>query len=290
MGYRALDPTLLQAFVAVAEHRSFSRAAVALNRTQSTISAQIKRLEEQARVRLVDRSTTYVALSPAGESMIGYARRILTLGEEALLQLQAHELRGNVRIGVMDDYGAAVLPSILKSFAISHPNIDIHMETGLTSSMVNRIGTDFDLVIAMHAPTENRGVLLCRERATWAGAAWFDVHGVRPLPLALYPSGCLFRKSALDALDHCGVAWRLAYVSHSLAAVEAIANEGLAITVVKASLLSSKLRAFDVDSGLPKLPCFEIRLHVADATSTAAKLLAAHIQASWRLPHAASLN
>lgn len=284
MSYPALDPILLQAFIAVADRLSFSRAAVALNRTQSTISAQIKRLEEQTGLRLINRSTTRVALSPAGESLIGYARQILALGEEAVLKLHAHEIGGHVRIGVMDDYGAAVLPPILKSFAVSHPNVDIQMETGLTSGMIDRIGPDFDLVIAMHALNESRGALLCRVRPAWAGAAWFDVRGARPLPLALYPSGCLFRKSALEALDRCGLAWRLAYVSHSLSVVEALANQGLAITVVKASLLPASLRKFGADVGLPQLPCFEIRLHMADAASSAAKLLATHIQDCWRLP------
>ena len=63
-----MDPDLLQAFVAVAEHRSFTRAAVALNRTQSAVSMQVKRLEEQVRAELFHRTKANVDVSPVSIS------------------------------------------------------------------------------------------------------------------------------------------------------------------------------------------------------------------------------
>jgi DNA-binding transcriptional LysR family regulator len=284
MSGRTLDPSLLKAFVAVADLRSFTRSAVALNRTQSAISAQIKRLEDQIGLRLLDRSTAHVALTPAGESLVGYARRILSLSEEAMQRLAEHEVAGRVRIGVMDDYGTIVLPSLLKSFAVSYPGVEIHMETGLTSSMPERVGSDFDIVIAMHPPKEKSGTLLCREAAVWAGSAQFNVDDDNPLPVALYPSGCLFRKWALESLDRCGRAWRLAFVSHSLSAVEAIAARGLAVTVVKQGMLPASLTVFGRDQGLPRLPRAEVRLHTAPSLSPAAGLLASHLRDHWNTP------
>jgi DNA-binding transcriptional LysR family regulator len=81
-------------FWAVADQRSFTRAAHSLNRTQSTVSSQIKRLEEQLGLPLFARSTTRVDLSPAGEGLLGYARRILHLGDEAIQRLRQHEVAG----------------------------------------------------------------------------------------------------------------------------------------------------------------------------------------------------
>ena len=75
MNKPSLDPDLLMAFVAVAEHRSFTRAAVLLNRTQSAVSMQIKRLEDRLGVALFNRTKANVDLSPAGEGLLGYARR-----------------------------------------------------------------------------------------------------------------------------------------------------------------------------------------------------------------------
>lgn len=277
-----LDPTLLQALVAVADHRSFTRAATTLNRTQSALSTQIKRLEDRVGQRLLERTTTRVALSPAGESLLGYARRILSLNEEALQRLSDHDVQGSVRLGVMEDYGTLVLPSLLLSFAAAYPGIQIEMESGLTSRMVERVGKDFDIVIAMHAHGETSGTLLGREKAVWAGSAHHGCRALDPLPVALYPQGCLFRKWALEALDRSGRAWRLAFVSHSLAAVESVAAKGLAVTVVKASTLPTSLSMLGPAEGLPKLPRADIRMHTAKPLSPAASMLAAHVQQLWR--------
>jgi DNA-binding transcriptional LysR family regulator len=274
----------LLAFLAVAEHRSFTRAAAALNRTQSAISTQIKRLEDQVGLQLLERSTTRVEISPAGEKLIGYAQRILSLGEEAIQRLHEHDVQGIVRLGVMDDYGTFVFPSLLKSFTLAYPGVQVEMETGLTSGMVDRIGSDFDIVIAMHPITDKKGTLLGREKPVWAASNLLDIKACDPLPVALYPTGCLFRKWALDALDRSGRSWRLAFVSHSLAAVEAVAAKGLAVTVVKESMLPASLSVMGPADGLPKLPRADIRLHMATPLSPAGSLLAGHVREFWRSP------
>src|ERR1700747_1893495 len=121
MSSPGLDPELLNAFLAVADQLSFTRAATSLNRPQSAVSLQIKRLETQLRTELFKRSTSNVALSTAGEGLVGYARRILMLADEAVQRLRQHRIEGRVRLGVMDDYGALILPPILKSFSNTYP-------------------------------------------------------------------------------------------------------------------------------------------------------------------------
>ncbi|UGV28736.1 LysR family transcriptional regulator [Rhodopseudomonas boonkerdii] len=277
---RALDPDLLAAFVAVADHRSFTQAATALNLTQSAVSMQIRRLEDRVQAELFRRSTTHVALTDAGESLLGYARRILSLSDEAMGRLRNHGIKGRVRLGVMEDYGTHVVPPLLARFAASHPAISVEMETGLTSLMPERLGEDFDLVIGMHAEGSNSGQLLRHERAVWAGSAGHDVPDRTPLPLALYPQGCLFRKWAMDALDAAGRPWRLAFVSHSQAAVAAVVAQGLAVTVMKQGTFPSQLRPLSEKNGMPGLPVAEIRLHRAPNAPVAASLFADHLTAS----------
>src|SRR5215813_2392534 len=143
-----LDPDLLQAFLAVADHRSFTRAAVALNRTQSAVSMQVKRLEERLQAELFHRTKANVDLSAAGEGLLGYARRILSLNEEAVGRVREHRIEGRVRLGVMDDYGTLLLPPLLAGFIASYPRIDVEMETGLTSTMTGRLGKTYNIVIA----------------------------------------------------------------------------------------------------------------------------------------------
>lgn len=279
-----LDPVLLQAFLAVADNRSFTRAAATLNRTQSAVSMQVKRLEEQLGAELFRRTRASVDLSAAGERLLGYARRILSLNEEALDRVREHRVEGRVRIGVMDDYGTLFLPVLLARFIANYPLIDVEMETGLTSTMIDRIGKTYNIVIAMHPEGHSEGELLRREQAVWAASAEHRVEALDPLPVALYPQGCLFRSWATQALDKANRPWRLAFVSHSLSAVEAIAAQGLAVTVVKSGTFPSRLRRLSERDGLPKLPRAEIRLHRARKLSRAATLLADHLVESLAEP------
>jgi DNA-binding transcriptional LysR family regulator len=273
-----LEPDLLRAFVAVAEHRSFTRAAVMLSRTQSAVSMQIKRLEDRLGVELFNRTKANVDLSPAGEGLLGYARRILALNEEAVGRLAERKVDGVVRLGVMDDYGTSIVPPLLASFLAGYPRIHVEMETGLTASMPARLGEAYDLVIAMHPEGRGEGEFLHREQAVWATSASQAVEQQDPLPMALYPQGCLFRKWAIEALDAARRPWRLAFVSHSLAAVEAVAAHGLAVTVVKAGTFPPKLRPLSDRDGMPGLPAADICLHRAANLSPAGVLLADHLR------------
>jgi DNA-binding transcriptional LysR family regulator len=278
MDLPALDPELLKAFVAVADHRSFTRAARELNRTQSAVSMQIRRLEDRLDVTLFHRTKANVELSPTGEGLLGYARRILSLNDEAVARLREHKVEGVVRLGVMDDYGTTILPPLLASFMTGYPLIHVQMETGLTSTMPARLGEAFDLVIAMHPAGRGDGELLRHEQAVWAACAHQPVEHQDPLPVALYPQGCLFRKWAMEALDGAKRRWRLAFVSHSLAAVESIAAQGLAVTVVKAGTFPARLRPLSERDGMPPLPAADICLHRAKKLTRAAALLADHLR------------
>jgi DNA-binding transcriptional LysR family regulator len=275
-----LDLDLLKAFVAVADHCSFTRAAATLNRTQSAVSMQIKRLEVRLGVELFRRTKANVALSSAGEGFLGDARRMLALNDDAVGRLLERKVEGRVRLGVMDDYGALVVPPLLASFVAGYPNVRVEMETGLTAAMPDRLGEAYDLVIAMHPEGRGGGEFLRREQAVWAAGASHAVEQRNPLPVALYPQGCLFRKWATEALDAANRPWRLAFVSHSLAAVESIAAQGLAVTVVKAGTFPAKLRRLSDRDGMPPLPAAEIRLHRAVHLSPAGSLLADHLAAA----------
>ncbi len=111
-----------------------------LNRTQSAVSMQMKRLEEQLGVALLRRSKAGVDLTLAGEQFLGDARRLVALNDDAVGRLIEHNLEGHVRHGAMEDYGAALIPPLLASFVAAYPNIRVEMETGLTYAMPDRLG------------------------------------------------------------------------------------------------------------------------------------------------------
>ncbi|MBJ2155184.1 LysR family transcriptional regulator [Variovorax sp. IB41] len=282
MSHAVLDPELLKTFVTVSEQRSFTRAAAQLNRTQSAVSMQVKRLEELLGTALFARTTSQVALTPSGEALLGYAHRILALHDEAVGRIRQHQNEGQVRLGIMDDYGTSIVPPLLASFGQRYPRIRVSMETGLTAKMTERLGEDFDLVIAMHPKGQGGGDFLRQEQAVWAAAPDHVVDAQAPLSVALYPSGCLFREWAMAALDKARRPWRLAFVSHSSAAVEAVVAQGLAVSVFKAGTFPKGLRALSRDDGMPRLPQAGIRLHRAPALTEAGALLASHLVAGIR--------
>lgn len=256
-----MDTDLLRAFVAVAETASFTQAARMLNRTQSAVSMQIRRLEDRMAVRLFDRGPGLVALTRDGEVLLGYARRMLELNDEAYRTIAAGAIAGHVRLGAMDDYATRVLPPLLARFADRHPHVYVEVHTGLSLHLLDRLGGDLDLVLAMHPIRSGAGSVVRVENVVWAAPPDRPVEYDDPLPLALYPQGCLFRQWALNALDADARRWRIAYMSPSLGAVEAAVRAGLAISIFKAGTLPDGLRVLGAASDLPPLPSVEIALH-----------------------------
>jgi DNA-binding transcriptional LysR family regulator len=273
----SFDLDALRVLVAVIDHRGFTRAAVALDRTQSAVSMQMRRLEEAQGLALLERRPGGVVPTRAGEALAGYARRMLALNDEARAALADDLTTGEVRLGAMEDYARVLLPPLIARFGARHPGIAIEVETGLTGTLLPKLGRRFDLVIVMHAPGERGGELLRREPALWAVAPGQVALARDPLPLALAPQGCLFRDWALAGLGAQGRRWRLAYVSPSSASVEAAAAAGLALTVVKAGTFPDTLARVPARAGLPKLPVAEIRLHRAAPRSPAATAFADYL-------------
>jgi len=261
-----IDPALWRSLVAVADHGGFTRAARRLNRTQSAVSMQIRRLEDATGLTLFQRGNAEVRLTRDGEGMLSYARRILALQDEALSAMAADDKAGRrvaglVRLGTMDDYATTFLPPLLARFRAAHPEVDIEVHTGLTATMHERVGRDLDLLLGMQPAGTGKGAVLRTEQPVWAIGRGSQAHRQDPLPLALYPQGCLFRAWAFRALDAAGRRWRLAYMSPSLGAVAAAAEAGLAVGVFKAGTLPKGLQRLDARHGLPALPAAEIALY-----------------------------
>src|SRR6056297_486294 len=129
---RNLDITTLRALVAVADHGGVTRAAAILNLTQSAVSMQIKRLEEMLDLALFDRGHRRVSLTGPGEQLVRYARRILSLNDEAVARLTEDRYEGELRLGVPHDIVYPVVPRVLKQFNAAYPRINVHLRSSST--------------------------------------------------------------------------------------------------------------------------------------------------------------
>jgi DNA-binding transcriptional LysR family regulator len=274
---RLLELDLLKVFVAAADHGGFSRAAKTLHRTQSAVSMQMKRLEDCVGTPLFARQGRSVRLTGEGEALMDYARRLLAMSDEALCHVSKRESAGTVRVGSLDDYATRVLPRMLIQFARANPNVRIHLRTGLSAEMLERLDVDYDLVLGMQPVGTGRGILLARDSPVWATATGSRAHKEDPLPLALYPEGCLFRRWATRALEDGGRAWQCTYVSPSYGALEAAVRSCLAVSVFKRSTLPGDFRRLGPAQGFPDLPEIEIALHRSKVPSRATNELADYL-------------
>jgi len=249
------DATLLRSFQTVAQEGSFTKAAERLNLTQSAVSAHVRRLEEQATKMLFVRSTRSVALTLDGEVLLGYARAILRLDEEARVKLSGATPPVHIRIGASDDFMSSWLPGALREFQSTRPAISIEISVANTGvSLANLDRGDLDVVVGSRCHGDQRGHVLWREPLVWAYAKADLPAAVGPLPLALFPEPCPYRDAALAALAAAGRDWRIAVVSPSVGGLRAAAGAGFAVTPLNRSLLTSQLRALGPDAKMPPLP------------------------------------
>ncbi|MCQ4259020.1 LysR substrate-binding domain-containing protein [Stutzerimonas stutzeri] len=281
--YPSIDAELLRSFVAIADHGGFTRAAEAVNRTQSAISMQMKRLEEDVLQRSVfERDGRQVRLTPEGQILLGYARRILKLHGEVLTTLREPHMVGSVRIGTPDDYVMRFLPGILSRFAQAYPLVQVEVHCEPSYQLLQR--RDLDLSIVTREPGTEIGQLLRRERFVWTEAPGFNTHEQRPMPLAMFNTECFCRAWACNALDSMDIPYRVAYTSPSLSALMAVVNAGLAVTAQLQSLVTADMRLLGEAEGMPELPMSSIVLLRSERNpSQVSETLAEHIVEGFRL-------
>jgi len=281
--YPSIDTELLRTFVAIADQGGFTRAGEVVNRTQSAVSMQMKRLEEDILQRaLFQRDGRTVSLTAEGQVLLGYARRILKLHSEVFNTLREPHMVGVVKIGTPDDYVMRFLPGILSRFAQAYPLIQVEVHCESSASLLQR--KDLDLSIVTRQPGTEIGQTLRQERFVWAEAVGFCPHETTPMPLAMFNTDCFCREWASNALDAAQRDFRIAYTSASLSALMAVVSAGLAVTAQLESLITPDLRILGEAEGLPQLPAASIvLLRNPQSVSPITECLAEHIADGFRL-------
>ncbi len=287
----SFDPEVLRSFVQGVELGSFARAAERLNRSTSAVSAQLKRLEEQAGRPLLRKSGRGMALTETGEVMLGYARRLLELNDEAAAAVRGVELEGRVRLGLQEDFGETLLPAVLGRFARAHPKLRIEARIARNAELLDGVNHGkLDLALAWEGEQSSPHVeRLARLPLRWIGSADARSSKLRrrgeALPLVVLDAPCLVRRAAIDALDRAGIAWRIAFTSASLAGTWAAVTAGLGVSVRTPLGLPAGVRALTAkEAGLPALPMLGLALHRADAEPSPAVTRLAEILVDTLMP------
>jgi DNA-binding transcriptional LysR family regulator len=281
-----LDTDQLRSFVAIVDTGSFTRAADRVNKTQSAVSMHIRRLEEQLGRPLFTKQGRGVRLSDDGEKLIDYARQMLQVEAAAMAAVSRKALAGRVRLGIPDDYADSLLPEILTRFIRRHPLVETSIVCDSSSELASRVqGRELDLAVVTDCGAFQGTEVLRSARLVWVVGAGSRVHEHRPLPLALSGPTCVWRRSAVSALEAADIPHRILVASWNYAAIGPVVRAGAAASVLPDSVVPAHMRVVGEADGLPALPQVHIGLLQGGSRRTAeGEALAEEIRAVLRAP------
>jgi DNA-binding transcriptional LysR family regulator len=279
---RNLDLTALRSFVTVADSGGVTRAALQLNLTQSAVSMQLKRLEDSVGQPLLDRSGRGVALTPQGEQLAGFARRMLALNDEAWGHLTNQAYEGEIALGVPHDIIYPHIPKALHRFACEFPRVQVKLHSSFTAELkLQMTRGEMDVILTTEAGVDTGGMVLDRQPLTWIGAQGGVVWRTRPVRFASV-SRCIFKRPAIDALERAGLPWALTVDAQSFSAVDASVSADLAVCVQLESAVPRLCEVIRHNGALPALPDYLVNMYVTDGPRAAlAERLAEMIRESY---------
>jgi len=271
-----LDLELLRSFVSVIDAGGFTRAGERVHRTQSTVSQQIKRLEEDVGQPLLNRNGKDVTPTEAGERLLSYARRLLSLAEEARDVMARPGSEGAIRLGVPEDFAAYRLAKLLAAFSRSHPALRLDVRADQSTHLKRDLERgELDLALFKRAAGEGTGIAVWPERVHWVTSK------SRPrdtstgsVPLIGFPAGCLYRSRAIHALESVGRAWHMAYSSSSLAGIQAAVAAGMGLSILSEIAIQADHRVLTAKDGFAPIDRTEVALVAAPEASPATLRLA----------------
>ena len=271
-----LDLSALQTLVAAVELGGFGKAAVRLHRSPGAVSLQIKALEERVGTELFRKTGRQQTLTDAGELLLGYARRLLALNDDAVLALQGMGMEGDVRFGMPQDFADSWLPPALAQFTRTHPLVRIGITVDRSPVLLSRLhGGELDLVLAFGDTSTPASEMLARMPVQWIAHPDLLLSPDEPVPLLVLDQPCGFRESAIQALDRAGRPWRIMLTSASVSAIWAAARAGLGVTARTAIHIPQGLVIVGDALALPKLRAVTTSLHW---DSMASKPAVAHLR------------
>ena len=274
------DPVLLRSFVAVVDCGNSTRAAERLHLTQSTVSQQIRRLEDAVTCQLLDRDQRRVVPTTEGERLLAYARRILALHEEAADVLINQQSDGVLRLGVPEDFAAERLMPLLSAFVVAYPRVRLEVTSGLGPELQRQYrGGEFDVLLVKQMGDSDDCVASWPEPLYWVDSLSTPALGRDPLPLVAFPVGGLYRNDMLHHLERAGWRWRIGYCSASLASVCSAVAAGLGISLLPERVLQPGHRILGPESGLPPVHGVRLALYGRSGLGAAGQTLLSELLA-----------
>jgi DNA-binding transcriptional LysR family regulator len=263
--------------VSVVDAGGFTAAGERVHRSQSTVSQQIRKLEESLECALFVREGRQILLTEDGERLLGYARRMLALSTEVREAVSGRKRVDVIRLGIPDDFAPDTLTAVVSEFARTRPGVRLSVRCDLTASLVRGLERgDLDVALVKREPGGGGALATWPESLHWICSPALDLAAAEPVPLVAFPQGCIYRNRAIHALEAAGRHWRVAYESPNLMGLQAALTGGLGVALLERRCIGPGHRV--VDAGLPGVPPTELALCVADGAREPVRRLAMTIQ------------
>ena len=274
----SLDIALLRSFMIIARSGSISAASARIGRTQSALSMQMRRLEDEVGQPLLHRSGSGVRVTAAGERLLVHAERIVAAHDEAVADLVGTGLIGKVRFGCPEDYCYAFLPGLVRSFCAYHPAVEVEIIAATTSELQPLLHRHQIELALVSVPDAAAPGVIRSESLVWVGdGPEPEVLRQDVLPLALAAPNTLDHRLACYAMASIGRRYRVAYAANGLAGLISVVRSGQAVSVMTRTAVPPDLAI--VSDRLPPLTTIGITLAFADGhRSAAAEALGNHIR------------
>ncbi|WP_155897209.1 LysR family transcriptional regulator [Bacteriovorax sp. BSW11_IV] len=272
IGVEMLDPHILKSFIAVAETKSFTRASRLVGLTQSTVSQQIKRLEEQMSCELILRNGKEALLTIEGEKLLIYAKRICNLINEAHDQIKFDMSHGLIRIGLPEDIAGSFIAPALAKIKAKFPKTQFSITSGLSAFLWSKFKEgDFDIVLIKQPEGETTGIASWEEPLCWIDNKQIHNYKLDPVPLVVFPSGALYRGDMIHYMDSIDLNWRISYESSSVASICSAVENGFGITLLPKRLVKKDHKILNAKNGYKSPRPYELVMHTQTSSSSLAR-------------------
>ncbi len=254
---RGFDFQQLRTFTVVADTGSLSAAVPLLHLSQSTISEQVRKLEERAGMPLFMRSQRGVQLTAAGGRLLEHARRLVALNETAFDELRGRSLAGELRLAITEYFRPGEVAGMLAQLRDCYPQLVLRVRM-MKSADIGQAHArgDIDLGITMQVVDGeiDAGLALRREALRWLASPALLAQLPRPLPVVLLPDECLMHRLATDALRREGIAFVASHSAIGVPGLQSMLAAGLGIGCLPASAIADGVEVVGPGEGLPALP------------------------------------
>ncbi|WP_162199379.1 LysR family transcriptional regulator [Kiloniella litopenaei] len=250
-----MDLNALKSFVMVAEALNFTKVAERRNTVQSAISSHVTKLESELDRTLIIRGRGQsMSLTPEGEALAVYARRLLSLAHEARETIQTSRSRRIVRLGTTVTLAMSIVSDVLAAYATERTNVQIHIQCDRSEALLSRLGAnEIDIAFMMDQGEPKNRAFVHSQPLAWVSGENFQLRSSDDVPLAFLSDGRDLRRYALEALDTVGRKGHVSHLSPHPIGVRAFVQAGLALTIMPMLCLSPPLQIASTDLNLPPL-------------------------------------